>query len=148
MDLGPLMASGVILAKLKLQDAQAKVISDNLYWLGAQSSDYRELNRLPPATVTASATSTESGDTVHIHVQIANRGSALALENKLTLLNATAKLRILPAYFSDNYISVLPGETRDVDIEYSAKAANEGKQELSIRGWNLAPQTIAITQAK
>jgi Exo-beta-D-glucosaminidase Ig-fold domain len=45
--------------------------------------------------------------------------------NKLTLIDATAKTRILPTYYSDNYVSLLPGESRTIEIEYPATAAHD-----------------------
>ena len=51
--------------------------------------------------------------------------------------------RILPAYFTDNYVSLLPGESREIEIEYPAKSAN-GPAQLALRGWNLAKQVIPI----
>jgi len=62
----------------------------------------------------------------------------------LTLLNASDGSRILPAYFTDNYVSLLPGEHREIDIVYPAKAAN-GAARLAIRGWNIQKQTVPVT---
>ena len=56
-------------------------------------------------------------------MQLQNKATAVALANKLTLVNAADGSRILPAYYSDNYVSLLPGETREVEIEYPASAA-------------------------
>jgi hypothetical protein len=147
LDVAPLLGDGVVLIKLELKDASGKLLSDNLYWLGAASSSYRALNRLPPAALAVTATSGASGDEIRVHVELRNTGSAVALANKLTLLNAADGSRILPAYFSDNYVSLLPGETRDVEVEFPASAAH-GAAQLSIRGWNLAPETIAVTAQK
>ena len=47
----------------------------------------------------------------------------MALENKLTLVNAGDGTRILPAYYSDNYVSLLPGESKEIEIEFPAAAA-------------------------
>jgi hypothetical protein len=79
-------------------------------------------------------------------VRLENRGGAVALENKLTLLDS-AGARILPAYYSDNYVSLLPGETRNIDIEYPVTAA-QGAPHLGIRGWNLASATISVSEKK
>lgn len=91
------------------------------------------------------ATSTRAADEIHIHARIENHGNSAALTTKLTLLNAEDGSRILPAYYSDNYVSLLPGETREMDIECPASAAH-GPAKLSVRGWNLAPQTIAVSE--
>ena len=67
----------------------------------------------------------------------------VSLADKFTLLNAADGSRILPAYFTDNYVSLLPGEHREIEIVYPAKAAN-GAVQLAIRGWNMQKQTIPV----
>jgi len=67
----------------------------------------------------------------------------VSLANKLTLISSKDKTRILPAYYSDNYISLLPGETRSIEVEYPAAAPKEGA-EINLRGWNTVPQTISV----
>jgi hypothetical protein len=84
------MTAGVIIAKLRLQAADGKLISENLYWSGAQSSSYRQLNHLPPAVLQATATLARSADMLHIHVRLVNRGNAVALQSKLTSLTRRA----------------------------------------------------------
>jgi hypothetical protein len=145
LDVVPLLgSSGVVLVKLELRDPGGELVSENLYWLGAESSSYRALGRLPAADVSATASSTRAGDTIEVRVQLENRGKTAAIENKLTLLNVKDGSRILPAYLSDNYVSLLPGEKREIQIEYPASAA-KGDAGLAIRGWNLVPRNISIT---
>jgi hypothetical protein len=146
LDLAPLLGNGVALVKLELKAATGETLSRNFYWLAAKSEDYRALDTLPQASVTATATfSGREGAETSIAVQLRNNGTTVALENKLTLMNAGDGARILPAYLSDNYISLLPGETREVDVDYPETAAGGAKPQLTLRGWNLAPQTIPVT---
>jgi hypothetical protein len=147
LDVAPLLANAVVLIKLELRNAAGQLVSDNLYWLGADSSSYRQLNRLPLAALSATATSAATGDAIHVHVQLRNTGNTVSLANKLTLLNAADGSRILPAYFSDNYVSLLPGETREIEIEFPLAAAH-GSAQLAIRGWNLAPQIVSVATQK
>jgi hypothetical protein len=147
LDLLPLLTTDVVLVKLELRNTTGQLLSDNLYWLGAKSAAYRQLNHLPAATVTASATWTRSGATNNLHVQLQNKGTAAALANKLTLVNASDKSRILPAYYGDNYFSLLPGESKDIDIEYPASAA-KGEPQVNLRGWNLAATVVQVTESK
>jgi Exo-beta-D-glucosaminidase Ig-fold domain/Glycosyl hydrolases family 2/Concanavalin A-like lectin/glucanases superfamily/Glycosyl hydrolases family 2, sugar binding domain/Glycosyl hydrolases family 2, TIM barrel domain len=145
LDLAPLLASNdVVLVKLILRSSDGRLVSQNLYWLAAASANYRALDRLAPAQLSAGATSSTSGDTTTVRVQLKNVGSDVALEAKLTLLNAVDASRILPAYYSDNYVSLLPGESREIDIEYPRSAA-KGAPELGIRGWNVAPGKIPVS---
>jgi len=142
LELAPFLSTGMVFVKLRLDDASGKEISDNLYWLAGEAS-YRPLNRLPVATLSTSASATRDGDEVKVRVRLENRGASAALANKLTLESASDGARILPAYWSDNYVSLLPGETREIEIEYPAGAA-QGPAKLEIRGWNLANAAIPI----
>jgi hypothetical protein len=143
LELAPLMAENVVLVKLQLKNAHGELLSDNLYWLSAKYETYHQLNKLPTVNIGTTATSSRMGEKVRIHVQLQNRGAAAALETKLTLLG-TDGARILPAYLSDNYLSLLPGETREIEIEYPTGASRTEPQ-LAIRGWNVLAQTVAVT---
>jgi hypothetical protein len=144
LELAPLLSSEkIVLVKLELRNSSGEVVSGNFYWLGADNSSYRRLNRLPPASVSATAKATRAGENIHVRVELRNTGSAASLANKLTLLNAADGSRILPAYYTDNYVSLLPGESREIEIEYPAKSATSPAQ-LGLRGWNLTKQVVAI----
>jgi hypothetical protein len=132
--------------KLELKNSAGEMVSENFYWLGSESSSYRRLNRLPAASLSVTAKSARVGDDIHLQVDMRNAGTVASLENKLTLLNASDGSRILPAYYSDNYVSLLPGESREIDITYPAKSAN-GAAQLGLRGWNLASQTVPIASS-
>jgi hypothetical protein len=136
LDLAPLMGDGAVLVKLALTDSAGAAVSENLYWLGATSAAYRKLGRLGAATVTASARA-EKGRVV---VSLKNTGSVAAIETKLTLLKADGT-RMLPAYYSDNYVSLLPGEARDVVVEYQAGG---GAAQVGLRGWNVPSAVVAM----
>jgi len=131
-------ASPVIFVKLTLSDTTGKQLSQNFYWLAAHDYDFRKLNDLP--TVTLQATATGSGQ--HITVKLTNPSQTTALTTKLTLLDAPNGQRILPAYYSDNYISLLPNEQRTIDINYPSAHTHPV---IALRGWNITPATIEVT---
>jgi hypothetical protein len=143
LDLGKYLEHSLVLVKLELRDAQNQLLSQNLYWLGANPTSYRALTQLDPTQLNGSATSTRSGGATKIIVQLTNSSNVASLENKLTLLDAQTKTRILPAYYSDNYISLLPSESRTIEIEYPSATA-PGPAAIALRGWNAVPQVIAV----
>lgn len=146
LELPPLLASqGVVLVRLDLLNSTGQILSDNFYWIAAKSESYRRLNSLPAAALSVTGGSSREGENIRVQVQLSNTGPAVSLETKLTLLNAADGSRILPAYYSDNYISLLAGETRKIEIEYPARAA-KGAAQLALRGWNLPSQTVPIGQ--
>jgi hypothetical protein len=116
-------------------------VSDNFYWWAADEASYRELNSLAAATLTASATPGAANGERAVTVRIKNTGAAAALMIKLTLEDAATGQRILPAYYSDNYVSLLPGEEHMVNVEFPA---GDEKPEIGLRGWNMATQTVAV----
>jgi len=144
LDLSPLLTTeGIVLVSLELRDPSSQVVSQNFYWLGARDDSYRRLNHLAAASISATAKSDRTGDDVKIKIELRNTGNVVSLEDKLTLVNTEDGSRILPAYYSDNYVSLLPGESREIEIEYPAKSGS-GPAQLKLRGWNLVAQTVAV----
>jgi hypothetical protein len=141
-DLDKLAGGHAVFVELEVSDAAGVPVSNNFYWWAADEANLRELNSLAQSTVTASAVSAvqENGER-KITANIKNTGPAPALMIKLTLTNAATGQRILPAYYSDNCISLLPNEERTVTIAFPA---GDARPAIGLRGWNLAAQTLAV----
>lgn len=146
LELASLLASNLVLVSLELQNPAGEVVSRNFYWIGAERASSRRLNRLPAAVLSATAKSARTGETVRVRVNLRNTGTVVSLATKLTLLNAADGSRILPAYYSDNYVSLLPGESREIEVEYPALSA-KGAAQLAIRGWNIPQHTVQIVSS-
>jgi hypothetical protein len=143
VDIGLASAKDVVFVEMQLKDAQGALLSQNFYWYAADSETYRGLNNLPQVVVKATAVAeTNSGGEAHLSVGLENTGSAVAVAAKLTLLRTSDGERILPAYFSDNYLSLLPGEKRVVEISYPDAKASAAT--VAIRGWNVAPAKVEV----
>ncbi|MGA7291477.1 MAG: LamG-like jellyroll fold domain-containing protein [Terriglobales bacterium] len=144
LDLAPLLAPDkTVLVKLQLRNLSGETVSENLYWLAPDSASYRPLNHLPGAPLSLTAKSFSAGDNVHVRIELRNTGNVVSLSNKLTLLNAADRSRILPAYYTDNYVSLLPGESQEIEIEYATKPGMSAAQ-IALRGWNTADQIIPV----
>ncbi|TWB29724.1 glycosyl hydrolase 2 galactose-binding domain-containing protein [Nitrospirillum bahiense] len=137
-----IQANGLVLVELELSDATG-TLSQNVYWRAADEAATRRLNDLAPQPVTLATRTERAGDEVKVHVTLTNTGTAASLMNKLTLQNADGS-RLLPAYASDNYVSLLPGDRREVTIAYPAALA-QGQPKVGLRGWNTQPATAAVT---
>jgi hypothetical protein len=142
LDLEKLAAGHAIFVRLDVSDASGAPVSDNFYWWAKQDSSFQELNQLGPATLTADTTAGTLNDTsVFLVVKLQNSGAVPAILAKLTLIDETTGERILPAYYSENYVSLLPGETRTITVEFPH---GRPKPVLTLRGWNLASTTIPV----
>jgi hypothetical protein len=51
------------------------------------------------------------------------------------LSNVTA--RVLPVYYSDNYISLVPGESRTITIEADLAELKDQEPQIVLDGWNI-----------
>lgn len=138
-------AQPLVLVKLQLLDAAGATLAENFYWQGRDAAAYRALAELAPVDidVTAARTSAADAEEALVTVTLTNRGAQPALATKLTLLRDDGS-RVLPAYFSDNYLSLLPKETREVTIAIPRTAAG-GPLRVSLRGWNVNGATRPVT---
>jgi beta-galactosidase/beta-glucuronidase len=152
LPLAPLMVQahgGVVLVNLQLHAADGRLVSSNFYWRAAQDADYRAMNAMPTVPVSATAVVTAAKDptatsTRTMTIQLKNTGSTAALATKLVTEYADTSARmnddsddeVLPAYYSDNYISLLPGESDTVTVDLPADPKHRALR-VRVRGWNV-----------
>ncbi|GAA4330313.1 hypothetical protein GCM10023149_35410 [Mucilaginibacter gynuensis] len=126
---------------LQLVDHDKKVISENVYWVADEKGMYSGLQKMPASQVKTVAKQTAPGK---IEVTLTNPENApLAFFNRLSLVEAQGGKRLLPVFYSDNYVSVLPGQSKTVTITYDT-AQYKTLPAVSLYGWNLKEQTIQI----
>ena len=125
---------------LSLLDENKNLLDDNLYWLPDSTGNYSGLQEMKKATVEVTAHKIKEGK---IEVTISNeKENPIAFFNRISLINSQTKQRLLPAFYSDNYISVLPGENKKIEIDYTP-AANENAA-VEVKGWNVTESVIEI----
>lgn len=134
----------VVVVALSLTDASGTPLSRNVYWQADQETDMKRLTQMAPQPVSLSARQERRGDEVVVTIDIADQGAAPALMAKLTLLQADGT-RLLPAYAKTNYVSLVPGEKRSVEISVPASAVKSAIK-LAVRGWNVQPQMVGVAQ--
>ncbi|MVT10623.1 glycosyl hydrolase [Chitinophaga sp. ysch24] len=133
-------SEGVFLS-VRLRDKDRKVIDDNLYWFPDAKGNYSGLQKMKAAKVQITA---QKIDDENISVKISNPANGpVAFFNRVSLVDTKTKKRILPVFYNDNYVSVLPGEEKIVTISGAAVKRN-GNAEVTVYGWNVPEQTINI----
>lgn len=135
----------MVLVTLRLRDAAGTLISDNTYWQGKDDASHQKLHGLAQQRLKAKATLRTVGEEQVVSVELVNEGKQAALATKLTLVDHMGA-RILPALYSDNYVTVLPGEPRRVDIRYPAKFGDRAA--VKLRGWNVTPGSVRAVPAR
>jgi beta-galactosidase/beta-glucuronidase len=129
--------------RLKLTNGTT-VVSDNFYWRGNNYKDYTALSGLPMVTLAGSATRSTTGTTHTVTATVNNAGSNVALMVRLKLLRAASGERVLPTFYSDNYFSLLPSESKQVTLEFDDRYLAGDSPKLMVEAWNVASAEIAI----
>jgi len=124
---------------LRLLNEDKTLITQNFYWLPGNDGNYTALQQMKKASLKIAATEKQKGK---IDVTLSNdAANPVAFFNRIALINKQTTQRILPAFFSDNYISILPGESKTITIEYNSKDAATEKI-VEVYGWNV-PSTLS-----
>ncbi len=131
----------VLLVRLALMDGDT-IVADNFYWRGRDRASLRRLEALAPVALNVSAgTISRDGNDQVLVVTLVNRTAVPAINARLSLID-TAGARILPAYWTDNFIALLPGETRALTVRFPADKSAGG---LHLDGWNIPPVSVPLS---
>jgi hypothetical protein len=94
-----------------------ELVSENLYWRGLEAGDLRAVRSLGEASVEATTTTARDGQRWRLTTELRNTSASPALMVRLKAVREKSGDRILPAIYSDNYVSIMPGEVRTVVTE-------------------------------
>lgn len=101
--------------RLELKDNKGKVVSLNDYWNdGGNIQTNGALNQLNKPTLKLTKKGSKTSTLVY---ELQNTSRELAVAIKLNAKDIATGEIILPAYFSDGYINLLPGEKRTITLE-------------------------------
>lgn len=104
---------------LQLLDENKNLLSNNLYWLADSKGGYSGLNSLKGSALKMTAKQLKSGQ---IEVSLNNPANGpVSFFNRISLVNAQTKKRVLPVFYDDNYFSILPGADKKIIIDYQAE---------------------------
>jgi hypothetical protein len=114
-----------------------RVASGNFYWRGLEPDNFRALRTLPAVKIQTATRIAHNGGRWHLTTELHNPSTVPALLVRLKAIRETTHDRILPAIYSDNYISLMPGERRSVRTEVADQDTRGEKPEMQIEGFNL-----------
>jgi mannosylglycoprotein endo-beta-mannosidase len=138
--------------KLDLTDAGGKLLSTNFYWQHVAQDQFDGLEKLPTVTLDAEASSRTEGENTLLTVTLHNNTSNVALLSHLQLHQKKSGRRVLPVFYSDNYISLVPGESRTVTIEAATNDLAGDQPLVELDGYNVdvkpveGPVSIALNE--
>jgi exo-1,4-beta-D-glucosaminidase len=155
------IGSGVYFIQLSLSTAEGKVVSSNFYWLSSKKSeldwdntiqeistpissyeDLTELMSLPKTRLKTTARLLKGGASVQVWLK--NASPNLAFQVRLAVERDGPNSEVLPVFWDDNYISLLPGEERMVEARFVSKHSIGPHPTLRVTGWNIEQEVVAL----
>ena len=141
--------------ELRLEDLSGKLVGSNFYWLSTKPetlewgkstwyvtptssfADYTSLSQLPQVKLRCASRTERKGDELTTHVTLENPSKSLAFFVRLKVTKGAGGDEILPVIWQDNYVSLLPGERRELTASYRAAELGSAKPNVEISGWNV-----------
>ena len=140
---------------LELQDSTGKRVGSNFYWLStkpetldwakstwwmtptASFADFTAISQLPKVKLKVTDRSERKGEDEITHVTLENPTKSLAFFIRLKVDKGVKGEEILPVIWEDNYLSLLPGEKREITATYRASDLGAAKPTVEVIGWNV-----------
>jgi exo-1,4-beta-D-glucosaminidase len=164
--LPPPSAEGTYFVDLRLFHADGRLASRNFYWLAATMdvldpantnwmhtptksyADLTALRRLPPATISVTADRLErfvgDGAADRVRIELRNTSDHLVFFVQLRLVDPAGD-DVLPVLWSDNYVSLLPGEAMVVRAQLIGGGASIKGVPLAVEARGLNIDRLLIT---
>ena len=156
--------SPVYFLRLSLKDSKQNTKSINWYWLSSRPdqldwkkskwyytpqsdfTDFKALKNMPATTLEVNYTTTKKDNETAHTITLTNTGKAVAFFVHVRVLKEKNADDILPVIFSDNYISLAPGEKRTIECNYENKDAGSGTPYILTTAWNLSVANSKATK--
>lgn len=156
--------SPVYFVKLDLQTNDGKTASTNFYWLSPKKNayewgktdykytpvssyeDFTALQNLPKAKIDVSGRAASTADGPVVHLTVKNSSDHLAFQVRFGVRKKGQDAEILPVFWDDNYIELMPGESREISARYLPTSDLSDPLELTLAGWNIEPATIPLQE--
>jgi len=112
----------------------------NSEWYVTPVKDYADLtalNNLKQATVNFKVKTSKEGPMTRATVELENLSDALALMVEIRVVRDVSGEVVVPVFFDDNYVTLLPKETRKITGVFSAEDLGGELPLVKVRGWNV-----------
>jgi exo-1,4-beta-D-glucosaminidase len=138
----------------RVLDSERNLRGSNFYWLSKKPetidwaksnwfttptlsyADFTALSQLPKVKLNVSEHSERQGEDEITRVMLENPSKSLAFFVRLKVDKGKGGDEILPVLWQDNYVSLMPGEKREITATYRASQLLTSKPNVEVKGWN------------
>ena len=140
---------------LRILDSNGIALGSNFYWLSIKPetldwahsnwyttptlsyADFSALWQLPKVHLNLTEHSQRQGENEITHIGLENPSHSLAFFVRLKVDQGKGGEEILPVLWQDNYVSLLPGEKREITATYRASQLAGAAPYVEVQGWNV-----------
>ncbi|MDR0844059.1 MAG: discoidin domain-containing protein [Tannerella sp.] len=113
------------------------VLSENFYWRGKEDGNYQSLLEVPAVKLNTNTVVKQSDSEWQLTTTLKNETDTPALMVRLKVVGNKTEERILPVFYSDNYIFLMPGEEKVVTMKLCDTDTRGEKPKVEVTGFNL-----------
>ena len=135
----------IYFVSLEMRDKTGKLVSDNFYWL-SENKNFTSLEKMPKVNLEAKLDKgiDEATGEIICRIHLTNPTQHLAFFVNASIRKGPDGDEVLPSFWSDNYVSILPGKTKELTIRFRQRLLDDQTPVLKIEGWNIIPITLKI----
>jgi len=139
---------------LRVFDAAGTQVGSNFYWLSSTGetidwpkstwwttptktfADFTSLARLPNVKLKLASKTSQAGEQSTTRVVVENPSASVAFFVRLKLAKSDGD-EVLPVVWQDNYVSLLPGEKREISATFRTADLGSEPARVTAQGWNV-----------
>lgn len=136
---------GLHFIALTLTDKSGAVQDHQVTWM-QRDCKWHELLKIQPTKLSLSVKDhAQKGAESSYRVVVENRGTVAAVNATMSVLAGDRGAEVLPCFWSDNAVTLLPGESREFTVSFRTGLLGGKDPHLIAEGWNLIPAEISLT---
>jgi len=116
-----------------------KIVSDNFYWRGSDDGNLQSLRELPKITLKEKTKRQKTKEGWKLTTILENESDTPCLMVRLKVVGNKTGERILPVFYSDNYVFLMPGESKEIMMKFQKQDTRGEKPIVKISGFNYEP---------
>ncbi len=121
---------GLYFLRLLLKNDKDETVDENLYWLTTTPEDFKDLEQLQPAALQATISNNKNGENI---LSLKNSGKETAFFIRLKVVDEESNELALPVFIENNYITLFPGEQKELEFDTTHLPENSRKRKLVLQ---------------
>jgi exo-1,4-beta-D-glucosaminidase len=160
----PREISGAYFVRCELFDAAGVRVVDNVYWQSTTLddfgdprqddddfaysqkswSDFKALNSMPKVSLEVSGATHGANGRAQFQAALHNASDHIAFFERATITAGKDGNEVLPILYSDNYVTVFPGETVHLEGSFDEKELGDSQLWLRVEGYNTPVSMVPL----